>query len=50
MRFSAMSCEMPGYLSDIHLKNLGTPMIAVVVVVAVVVGWWVGCDDGVAPT
>jgi hypothetical protein len=41
---------MPGYLSDIHLKNLGTPMIAVVVVVAVVVGWWVGCDDGVAPT
>jgi hypothetical protein len=25
-----MSCEIPGYLSDIHRKNLGTPMAATV--------------------
>lgn len=29
MRFSAISCEIAGYLSDIHLKNLGTPILSV---------------------
>jgi hypothetical protein len=29
MRFSAISCEIAGYLSLIHLKNLGTPIFAI---------------------
>ena len=27
IRFSAINCEIAGYLSLIHLKNLGTPMM-----------------------
>ena len=30
MRFSAMSWEIAGYLSLIHLKNFGTPMVSAV--------------------
>lgn len=33
MRFSAITCEIVGYRSDIHRKNFGTPILGAWVVV-----------------